>query len=188
MQYDVIIVLGKSLKNGELIEASREMVKHAVKLFKDGVAMKIIFSGKWYFKLDAQPKTESQAMADYAKTVGLPDEAIVLEEESDATLANIYFSKKILEQNNWKRVVLVNFYPFAKRAMMTAEKLLGPDYQIKLEMIDYTLPEPKHSEYIKDETKKCEVMTGFYAKFAVGDDEAIYQGHLQYLKDQGFKS
>ncbi len=187
--YDAIVVLGKILKeNGELIDASKAMVERAVELYKQGKASKVVFCGRWYFKLDAQPITEAGAMAKYAKELGLPETAVVLEENSDSTVANFIFCKEILEKSNWKKIIVINFYPFDKRAMMTARKVLGPEYLIDLDLLDYQLPEPKHSEYVRQEAEKVKVMEEFYKQFKDGDDQAIYQAHLNYLRDHGFPS
>lgn len=185
--YDAILVLGKKLKpDGDLIDASMAMVKRAVNLFNQEVSKKVIFSGKWYFQLDPQPITEAQAMASYANSLGLPDTAVVLEEQSDATITNIYFTKKILKENNWKSIVVINFYPFADRAMLIARKVLGQDYQVDLDLIEYELPSNLMEKYIPEEKKKYEELAKYFSKFEDGDDEGIYKGHLQYLKDNGF--
>ncbi len=182
--YDAILVLGKKLNaENQLVGSSKAMVQRAVELFKEGKAPKVIFSGRWYFKLDPQPITEAQALADYAKSLGLPEEAIVLEEESDSTLSNIYFTKRILQKNNWKSIILINFYPFADRALLTTQKILGPEYVVKLDLIDFTLPEEYKDKWIKEESEKLPTMTEFYKQFKDGDDETIYKGHLEYLEN-----
>ena len=69
---------------------------------------------------------------------------------------------------------------------MTARKILGPEYTVDLVEMDFRLDEPKHSEYVVDEKKKCEVMTEFYKQIKDGDQQAIYEAHLQYMVDHGY--
>lgn len=181
--YDAILVLGKKLNDqNQLVESARVMVQRAVELYKKGTAPRVIFSGRWYFKLDPQPITEAQAMANYAISLGLPESAIVLEEQSDSTLANIYFTKKILKKNDWKKIVLINFYPFAERALLTTKKILGSAYLVELDLINFDLPEMYKDKWIREEEEKLPIMKEFYKKFKEGDDESIYQGHLEYLE------
>ncbi len=182
--YDVIIVLGKSLRDGQLVESSKTLVQKAVDLYNHGVSNHILFAGRWSYKLEQdQPITESEAMSKYAQELGLPEAAIILEQKSYNTISNIYFIKKdILLPHNWKKVVLINLPIFVTRAEMTVRKMLGQEYKLEVIVAEYHFSESLVPTYQHDEQRKIDDVKVFYQRFADGDHQAIFDADVEYLK------
>src|SRR5258708_23548010 len=92
---DVIIILAGGINiDGSLPEVPKLRVKKGVELFKQRVASNILMSGRWWFWAEHDfPKTEAQAMKEYAMSLGIPENAIYIEDESTDTVGNAYFCR-----------------------------------------------------------------------------------------------
>jgi uncharacterized SAM-binding protein YcdF (DUF218 family) len=102
-------------------------VYHAVNLFKQGRAPKIMFSGNTGHKklipgADAVP--EAIRYRDLATTLGVPEDVIIIETESTNTGDNILFSKKILKELDLdiQTTILVHKPYMERRFYATASK------------------------------------------------------------------
>lgn len=85
----------------------------AVNLYKDGWAPNIIFSGA---ALDPTSPSNAEVMRDIAKENGVPDSAIRIEEEARDTEENAERSKSLLEEFEYKKVILVTSPYHQRRA------------------------------------------------------------------------
>jgi len=109
--FDAILVLGGSVdaetSSGEqiMLNGSAERLTAAARLFKLGIAKRILVSGGSGY-VDQSAK-EAPLMAALLTTMGIPKEAIILESESRNTFENAVFSKKLMEENDIRRVALV---------------------------------------------------------------------------------
>lgn len=180
MKHDAILVLGRGVyKDGSISESAKSTVERAVELFRAGEADKVIFSGKWTYTLDyTPPTTEARAMAKYAETLGLPKEAICLEERSYTTVTNAYFIKKdFLIPHNWYRLILVSVYPMDKRAHMVLQTVFGPEYICDLTTSKFYFPPEILKEKQSKEEKKIEYTKKLYEsnKIKPGDHENIFR-------------
>lgn len=128
--HDAIIVLGYSNDTDHPVVQAR--VKHAVKLYQDGLAGQIIMSGNCSDTLDIRPKvSEAAAMADYAIDLGLPPSVILLEEESVDTIGNFYHTRRaFLEPCSWYHVGFVSTPWHTFRSEYLAEQVLGPEFTV----------------------------------------------------------
>jgi hypothetical protein len=73
--------------------------------------------------------TEAAAMAKYAEGLGLPGDAVLLEERSRDTLGNAYFVRRdILQPNDWHSIRVVTSDFHLSRAAWVFRKVLGPRY------------------------------------------------------------
>ncbi len=82
----------------ELHDAS-DRVWHGARLFKQGVADKVIVSGGLSPGLQAgQLLTEAQAMAEFMEALGVPRDAIILESQARTTRENAEKTREILER------------------------------------------------------------------------------------------
>ena len=180
MKYDAILVLGRGVyKDGSVSDSANSTVEKALVLFNSHLADRVIFSGKWTYTLDyTPPTTEARAMAEYAETLGLPKEAILLEEKSYTTVTNAYFIKKdILIPNSWHRVILASVYPMDKRAHLVLETVFGPNYVCDLVTSDFSFPPETLKEKESREKAKIECTKNLYEshKLKPGDHEDIFQ-------------
>lgn len=103
---DAIIVLGaRVLPGGVPSGALRARVEQAVSLFKAGAAPKLLFSGG----LGDHGPTEARVMRRLAVSLGVPEDACVLEEQSHSTDQNAQLSLKLLKPTD-KLIVVSDPY------------------------------------------------------------------------------
>ena len=109
-QVDAIVVLGAPLRpDGKLSLAGRERVTEGVRCYKTGIAPLLVFTGG-----AAHSAAESPEMARVAEELGVPSEAIVVEDRSTTTWENAYFTANILFARNAQSVWIVS-QPFHLR-------------------------------------------------------------------------
>jgi hypothetical protein len=130
---DAIVVLGTSVnEDGSLPVHARQRVERAVAVFGFGVAPRIIFSGQCGLSVADPPScSEARAMAGFAESLGVPHDAILLEEQSRDTIGNAYFvHRHYLEPNGWKSIRVVTSDFHVPRTTWVFEKILGPGYDV----------------------------------------------------------
>jgi uncharacterized SAM-binding protein YcdF (DUF218 family) len=128
---DAIVVLGGTVaEDGSMAPWVGARVERAVEAYRQGVAPRVVFTGRTgLFGPPVPPVTEAAAMARYARTLGLPADAILLEERARDTLGNAYFVRHdFLDPNGWRtlRVVTSDFH--LSRAAWVFRKVLGAGY------------------------------------------------------------
>ena len=96
--------------------------EEALKLYKDGWAPKIIFSGA---ALDPTSPSNAKVMAASAETKGVPKDAIILEEAAANTQENASDVAKIVQQNKFKQIILVTSPYHQRRASIVFRRALG---------------------------------------------------------------
>lgn len=103
---DIIIVLGSGLRDdGRPGPALTRRSRHGAALWQRGVAPLILCTGG---QSEYYPRTEAEACREILLDRGLPIEAILMEERSRSTEENAIFSKRILEELQLSRAVLVS--------------------------------------------------------------------------------
>ena len=101
--FDAIVVAGCRVKsNGEPSLALQARVRHAVALYKDGYAPKLLFTGG---TPDDRP-SEALAARIYAESLGVDPSVILLEEESTSTDENARFAKE--QYAEFDKIVVVS--------------------------------------------------------------------------------
>ncbi len=123
---DAIIVLGaKSFINGEVNQCVKARVQHAIDLYNDGLADKIIMSGGNDKKPVFQNTNEGEEMKKMA--LGIDPEIniddILVEGESTSTYENLLYSKEIMKRNNLTTAIIVTEPFHSPRANLIANKL-----------------------------------------------------------------
>lgn len=103
-----------------------------MELFRLGVGARLIFSGHSALMAEGEPRiTEAAAMAEYARELGLPARAILLEDQSRDTIGNAYFVRtRWLDPNGWKSIRVVTTDYHMPRAAWIFRRILGPAYDI----------------------------------------------------------
>ncbi len=118
---DVIIVLsGGADQHRKVLEGvtlAREI--HGITLWRKGYAPKILFSGG---KVSEKYLNDSKYMKKLALDMGVPEEAILVEEKSRNTLENMRFSRKVMEENRLHTALLVTSPLHMKRSLFFAQK------------------------------------------------------------------
>ena len=95
---DVLVVLGGGMN---------ERPERAAELFKEGVAPKVLVSGRGDCEANAQCLVKN----------GVPEGAIISEDNSASTLENAKFSVPILRQLGARRVIIVTSWYHSRRAL-----------------------------------------------------------------------
>jgi len=117
---DVIVVIPGS--------ETEYSVAHGAKLFKEGWARKdkIILSGGnaiWKY-------TWSSLMKEQALSLGVPVNAIFLEEKSSSTKENAIFTKEIIIKHRYTSLILVTSPYHSKRANKIFSKIMGNEIKV----------------------------------------------------------
>lgn len=101
--WDAIVVLGCNVRDDGVPGAALERrVRHAVALWRAGVAPRIVLTGGVG---EGKSTSEARAASRLARTLGVPWEAMVLEERSTSTEENARFARAALGRG---RVVVVS--------------------------------------------------------------------------------
>lgn len=137
---DVAIILGAAAYNGEVSPVFRERINHGIILYQEGCVDRLIVTGG---TAEGAEESEASAARDYLLSQGIPEEAVLLEEESSITQENLENSKVIMEENGFETAIIVSDPLHMKRAMLLAE-----DAGIKA----YSSPTPT-SRYVSLRTK-----------------------------------
>lgn len=94
---DLIIVLGAGVNNGKVSKVLQNRLDASIIYCESNPNAKIVVSGGPTRQKDT---TEAAAMAEYLISKGIPAEKIILEDESQSTMENYKFTKKILDEKN----------------------------------------------------------------------------------------
>lgn len=120
-QMDAILVLGaKSYKGITYNPCLKSRVEHAVDLYNQGFAKKIIMSGGNDLE---DKKNEAETMKKIAQELKVPAKDIIIENESSSSYENILFSKKIMQNQDIKSVIIVTEPFHSPRASLIAKKI-----------------------------------------------------------------
>lgn len=113
-----LVLSGGSYPNGQLSSFSLERTLQGIKLYRDGMTNKILFTGR-----SGENQNDSLSMKKIAVSLGINEDDIVVEEKSLSTHENIAFSSKLLDENNCKKVLLVTSPIHLKRALIVAKEV-----------------------------------------------------------------
>ena len=92
--------VGESGKAGQGYE---ERAQYAVELYKKGYAKNIVFSSGYTYVFE-----ESSIMKALVISLGVPKDAVILDDRAKNTYENVKFTKEILEKHGWSSVLLVS--------------------------------------------------------------------------------
>ncbi len=115
-----IIVLGAAQFDGRPSAVFRARLDHAVDLYEDGVASKVVVTGG---KQPGDRFTEAAAGAGYLHRKGVPDDAILRETTSRTSWESLAASARFLKQRGIRKVVLVSDPFHSLRIRLIAEEL-----------------------------------------------------------------
>lgn len=91
--WDAIVVAGAQVwRGGRPSKALERRTLAAVKLFKAGYAPRLVLTGG----LEGYPPAAAQAAATFARTHGVPESALVIEDRSHSTLENAAFTREMV--------------------------------------------------------------------------------------------
>jgi len=137
---DAAIVLGAGLMDGELSPVFQERVNHGIWLYQNGFVKQLILTGG---VAAGNEISDAYVAKLYAMEKGVPEECILLEEESVITQENIENAKAVMDENSHETAIIVSDPLHMKRAMLMAR-----DYGIEA----YSSPTPT-SRYVSLKSK-----------------------------------
>ena len=117
---DAAVVLGAAAWGSRPSPIFRERINHAIQLYNDGAVEQLIFTGGDGTKSNY---TEAEVARQYAIARGVPDSAILLEDQSDSTYSNLANTKVIAANNNIESLIIVSTPFHMRRAMFVANQL-----------------------------------------------------------------
>jgi len=126
---DVIVVLGGGTDPQQYprpmveVNGAGDRMIYAARLYKDGMADKMILSGgtiDWQGEAETTPAKD---MADLMVFMGIPEDAMILQGGSVNTAEDAEFSTTIIKENNWQKVVLVTSALHMPRSVELFKKL-----------------------------------------------------------------
>ena len=122
-QVDAIVVLGGGTdpavfpRSTVEVNGAGDRVIYAARLYKQGVAPHLLLSGGYITWTEDRPSTPAQEMADLLKLMGVPDSALWLQNRSQNTYEDAFFSSQMLKEKGIQRVILVTSASHMPRAV-----------------------------------------------------------------------
>jgi uncharacterized SAM-binding protein YcdF (DUF218 family) len=152
---DAILVLGSN---------DLRVAEHGARLYKEGWAPLILFSGNTGRLTESWKQTEAEAFADVAERYGVPRSAMLLEPRSTNTEENIVFVKKLLGEKgiSANRFILVT-KPYMERRAYATFKKQWPEAGVSV-----STPPLSYESYPNEDISKDEMV-----HILVGDTERI---------------
>lgn len=173
--YDIIMVLGSKPATAMWTFPSHvpKSLDTAAELFKLHYAPYIALSGKWALEFDEQnitePYLECDRMAAYLVAKGVPEERILKEPQSEDTISNLYYQKKlILEPRRLKRILIITADFRLPRINYLAHKIFGPHYRV-----DFMIVPSKPNEVYPNEAATMTRTRAFLRHMKDGDDSFL---------------
>lgn len=126
---EMIVVLGGGTASAnyprQTIElgAASDRIFYASWLFHQGAAPKLLLTGGYIPWMGEEEGSPAENMAVVLSMLGVPEDKILLETESLNTYENAVFSKKILEREGVKKIILVTSAQHMPRAVALFENM-----------------------------------------------------------------
>ena len=92
---DVAVILGAATYNGEVSPVYRERINHGITLYEEGYVDRLIVTGG---TADQGEESDASAAKKYLLSRGIPEEAVLMEDQSSITQENLENSKAIMEE------------------------------------------------------------------------------------------
>jgi uncharacterized SAM-binding protein YcdF (DUF218 family) len=120
----VVVFAGGVGESGRPGQGYQERVQQAVSLYKQGLASHIIFSSGYTYIFH-----EPLVMKALAVSLGVNENAIILEDKAKNTYENVVNVDKILEKKGWRKIILVSS-PYHMRRVFLVIRKNAPDLKV----------------------------------------------------------
>jgi len=177
MKIEAIIVLGYESNNGKLSGLCSQRLERAFELYSEE-KVPVILSGGYSLKVKKGVGTsEAKTMKRTAIKLGINEKDIILEEESRDTQGNAYFTKQIIKQKGWSRILVVTSDFHLIKAKFFFDFIYGPRFNISYEDVKANLSKKEHKEIEEKERKSKEVMVKMYRDNGIkpGEDKRVME-------------
>lgn len=196
MRKDAIVILSNKLTpERNLNEESRLRVEKGVELFKIGISNCIVMNGgPGLFTEETDegrcvPRgthpVHCEVMKDYAVSLGIPRDRILMQDYSSDTVGEAYFVKEIfLFPMNLKDIIIVTSNYHIKRVRKIYKHILGSNYSI--EFVGVKTEMCNDPETIAREERSLNRFLEQFGKLKPGDsvgiEQILYNQHPLYKK------
>lgn len=120
------------------------------------------------------PVSEAEAMARAAVAMGVPREAILVEDESRDTIGNVYFtSRRHLEPNGWTSVRVVTSDYHVPRTSWIFQKVLGDTVDVSFSPASSELFAKSVAVRAREESDIARFLMEWLGEIDDGDRDAI---------------
>lgn len=149
---DAIVILGGGTdapqypRSGVEVNGAGDRLVYGYKLYREGVASKIIVTGASADWQGNYTTTPAHDMSDLLQLFGVPAADIIQEADSLNTAQDAEYSAKIIQQNGWKRVILVTSAMHMPRAARLFQQA-GVDFVPM--PVDYTISDQEWQDLVK---------------------------------------
>ena len=117
---DAIIVLGRQLVQDQPTAVFEARLDHAEALWRRGLAARIFVAGGTTGKAR---RSEAEVGRDWLLARGIPIEAVLLEDQSQHTLENLFNVRAEMRKGGWRTLLMVSDPLHLARAKATAQGL-----------------------------------------------------------------
>lgn len=115
---DVAIILGAATDGREVSPVFEERLNHGIWLYENGYVEKIILTGGYG---EGNDRSDADIAKEYVVANGIPQENVLLEEQSTITEENLENAKVIMDQDRYDIALIVSDPLHMKRAMLMAK-------------------------------------------------------------------
>lgn len=157
---DAIVVLGRVDKHGHLTIDAYERIRYAAELYKKGLAPVIVAPAKWWYKLTyTPPATEAEMIKARLVEHGVPEEAILCEEQSCDTMGAPYFLKvDFVLPRGWQNIIVVTSEDHVQRTEYMFYKVFADSITIQYTWGNRVLTDREFKKSLKREEKSLQLM------------------------------
>jgi len=120
-EYDVGIVLGAALWNGEPSPGLKKRLDKAFELYQEGRFRLFLLTGG--YDHPGSRLTEAEGMKRYLAALGVPEDRLLLEPEARSTYENLAFSRAVMDEAGLRTALIVTHDFHAARAREVARWL-----------------------------------------------------------------
>jgi len=113
----IVVFAGGVGESGQAGQGYEERVQYAAELYKSGYAAHIIFSSGYSYVF-----SEPMVMKALAVSLGVPQDAITLEDKAANTMQNVEFTRDIMLSRNWHKALLVSSPYHMRRVSLVMKK------------------------------------------------------------------
>jgi uncharacterized SAM-binding protein YcdF (DUF218 family) len=122
---DAIVVIGGDHKP--------ERMRQVAKLYREGYAPLVIISAGTLVWEGAEHLPEAQVMWRQAIALGVPAEALLLEQQSGSTWENAQYTKAMLYERRWRSLILVTSPYHSQRARRIFADVMGDAFTLSVQ-------------------------------------------------------
>ncbi len=115
---DAAIVLGAGIFGDEPSPVFRERLNHGIFLYQNGYVTTLILTGGVG---DGAAESEAAVAKRYVMSQGVPEDAILIEEQSRITEQNLMYAKELMDEKALATAIIVSDPLHMKRAMLMAK-------------------------------------------------------------------